>query len=82
MEGAAADTFSVAAMVVELFAGAQPFREVRSPLIEYCCSGLRSTMTDQEKREAVENHLNVREVTRALPLEIEGLVSTWFRTPT
>ena len=38
-------------------------------------------MTEQEKREAVKNHLNVREVTQALPKEIQDLVSTWFLQP-
>lgn len=79
--GEQSDTFSAATIAVELLTGEHPFREVRYPLMEYCCSGLRCTMTQKEKRAAIEHHLNVEKVTGSLPKRVRGLFSSWFTDP-
>ena len=64
LTGPQADTFAVAAMIVELFLGRPPFLHVTQPLIEYCCGGLHAGMATEEKRQRISDHLRYDDARR------------------
>ena len=81
LTGMEADTFSLAALAVELIVGRQPFAEITEPLMEYCCSGLHVGMSPGEKRQAIEAHLRLGELRDALPPDLRERLVDWLLKP-
>lgn len=80
--GQEADTFALATIAVEVITGRQPFQDVTWPLIDYCCSGLGSNMSEQERAMAISRHLSLDRLRQELPCNVVPLVEKWLLEPT